>query len=124
MGMLSLFVYLCHTEGATSRNKAIFRWALATASSHGSPWVIAGEFNTDLEMILAHSGETLERVDAYVLATGATHCPTSGARRTVDFVVGSATVEPWIKAVAVDRSFETSPHEVVRIATEATPKNM
>ena len=84
-GMLVLSVYLYHTEGASARNRSILRAAFPTVASYGSPWVIAGDFNCDPEMILAHWSESLERTNAFVIATKQpTHCPTAGAQRTLD----------------------------------------
>ena len=123
-GMLILSAYLHHTEGASLRNKAIIRAALAVATGYGSPWMIAGDFNCEPEAILSHWADSMEKANAYIVATAEpTHCPTTGTQRTLDFFICSSQVMDWTKNAQVDRGFEAAPHRAVRLSIEADTAN-
>ena len=51
--MLFLSIYLYHAEGASMRNKTIFKRACSVVANYGSPRMIAGDFNAVPETILA-----------------------------------------------------------------------
>ena len=111
--MFSLYLY--HSEEASLRNKALFQKAMSIAASYGSPWIIAGDFNCVPEAILAQWADSLERANAYVVATKeATHCPSAGVHRTLDFAVCSHHVHDWIQSMHVALGFEAAPHRAVR----------
>ena len=123
-GIVVISVYLFHTEELTARNKAIVNRALAIARSYGSPWIIAGDFNTSPEMFLKHWGNMLEAADAYVVApSDTTHRPRNATHRTLDFAICSASAEPWIDNIFVDEGFHASPHRAVRVKLRARPNN-
>ena len=123
-GMVILSVYLFHSEGASLRNKAILRQALAVAASYGSPWLIASDFNCEPEFVLSHWADGLEKANAYVVATEEpTHRPSVGVHRTLDFAICSHHVNDWISDAQVDLSFETAPHRAVRLRIRAEPHN-
>ena len=123
-GMVVFSLYFFHSEGASLRNKALFQKAMSIAASYGSPWIIAGDLNCVFEAILAQWADSLERANAYVVATKeATHCPPAGAHRIVDFAVCSHQVRDWIKNMYVDLGFEAAPRRAVRVRIQAEPAN-
>ena len=123
-GIVVISVYLFHTEALTTRNRGILNHAIAIAKNHGSPWLIAGDLNMPPNVLMAHWGEILENIDGYILATKEpTHRPKVGAHRVLDYVICSATVEPWVKSVQIDEGFHAAPHRAIRIRLRAAPKN-
>ena len=122
--MVIVSVYLFHTEGMTARNRSALQSAFAVARNYGSPWVIAGDFNETPAFIMHHWGAFLEEANAYVLAPSeATRQSRTGANRTLDFVVCSDSVEPWIDEIAVDHGFHAEQHRAVRIRLQDSPTN-
>ena len=123
-GLVVISVYLFHTEELSTRNKAIVNRAVAIARSYGSPWIVAGDFNTAPEMFLRHWGKLLEAADAYLVAPSqTTNRPRNAAHRTLDFAICSASAEPWIDDIFVDEGFHVSPHRAVRMKLRARPNN-
>ena len=76
------------------------------------------------DMIVQHGGTKLEEIDAYVVSPcQPTHFPKNAAHRTLDFVVCSASAEPWIKEIAVDEGVEAHPHRAMRVKISAATKH-
>ena len=123
-GIVIISVYLFHTELLTARNRGILNQAIAIARNYGSPWLIAGDLNMPPNVLMAHWGEILENIDGYIIATKEpTHRPKCGAHRILDYVICSASVEPWVESIRIDEGFHAAPHRALRIKLRAAPKN-
>ena len=66
----------------------------------------------------------LEKANAYVFATERpTNYPTNAAARTLDYVITSDVVCPWIQSVKVNDGLEVRPHRAVSIIVKASMHN-
>ena len=123
-GVVVVSVYLHTNECMTVRNRSLLTHAVALATGTGSPWIVGGDFNMTPDEVGEGASNLLEKANAYIVATGRpTHHPGSGLPRTLDFVICSSLMRPWIEKVYIDDGINLAPHRAVGVTVRASVTN-
>ena len=123
-GVVVISLYLYTQEGMTPRNRGLLSTAVALARASGSPWIVGGDMNMPPGDLASGASSVLEQANAYVFATERpTNYPTSGAARTLDYVITSDIVYHWIESLHVHDGIEAKPHRAVCVTLKASVKN-
>ncbi len=109
-------VYLWTGEGLTDRNVAIIERALGVARSHGSLWMIGGDFNITPDLLQHQLDRLLAKAGAVVRApTEATHYPGRGAPAVLDYFILDERLDVGFKGIRVNTELALKPHRVVEL---------
>ena len=118
-GILVMSAYLWNSEGLTTRNRELITAALASAKSHGGPWILLADFNNTPESMHDGLGAVLAAAGAVIFSPKSpTFYPGPDMQpNLIDFCILDARIAHAgvVKSIKVDEEISIGKHRAVKV---------